>query len=63
MGLFEMDGGCAVKPTYDLSSPLFDRIVIHLDPHYYSGKDFVIEAHHNSPPTSTSSPRGSTAGR
>jgi predicted alpha-1,2-mannosidase len=49
MGLFELDGGCAVKPTYDLSSPLFDRVVIHLDPHYYSGKDFVIEAHHNSP--------------
>lgn len=49
MGLFELDGGGAVKPTYDLSSPLFDRIVIHLDPHYYGGKDFVIEAHHNSP--------------
>ncbi|HUJ43795.1 MAG TPA: GH92 family glycosyl hydrolase [Opitutaceae bacterium] len=48
LGLFEMNGGCAVRPTYDLSSPLFDRIVIHLDPHYYSGKDFVIEAHHNS---------------
>lgn len=49
MGLFEMDGGCAVKPTYDLSGPLFNRIVLHLDPHYYGGKDFVIEAHHNSP--------------
>jgi len=49
MGLFEMDGGCAVKPIYDLSSPLFDRIVIHLDSRYYSGKDFVIEAHNNSP--------------
>ena len=49
LGLFEMDGGCAVKPTYDLSSPLFDRIVIHLDPHYYGGRDFVIEAHRNAP--------------
>jgi predicted alpha-1,2-mannosidase len=49
MGLFEMDGGCSVKPYYDLGSPLFERIVIHLDGHYYSGKDFVIEAHHNSP--------------
>jgi predicted alpha-1,2-mannosidase len=49
MGLFQLDGGCAVKPYYDLSSPLFNRIVLHLDPHYYSGKDFIIEAHHNSP--------------
>lgn len=49
MGLFEMDGGCSVRPGYDLGSPLFDRVVIHLDPHYYSGRDFVIEAHHNSP--------------
>jgi putative alpha-1,2-mannosidase len=27
MGLFEMDGGCAIRPFYDLSSPLFDRVV------------------------------------
>ena len=49
MGLFEMDGGCSAHPGYDLSSPLFDRVVIHLDAHYYSGRDFVIEAHGNSP--------------
>jgi len=49
MGIFEMDGGCSIKPYYDLSSPLFDRIVIHLDPQYYNGREFVIEAHHNSP--------------
>jgi predicted alpha-1,2-mannosidase len=42
MGMFEMDGGCAVKPYYDLSSPLFDKAVIHLDPKYYSGKTFTI---------------------
>jgi predicted alpha-1,2-mannosidase len=49
MGLFEMDGGCSCTPGYDLSSPLFDRIVIHLDPKYYSGKEFVIETRHNAP--------------
>jgi len=49
LGLFEMEGGCSMKPYYDLSSPLFDRAVLHLDSHYYGGKDFVIEAHHNSP--------------
>jgi predicted alpha-1,2-mannosidase len=49
MGLFEMDGGCSVRPYYDLSSPLFDRIVIRLDRRYYGGREFVIEAHGNSP--------------
>ena len=49
LGIFEMEGGCSVKPYYDLSSPLFDRAVLHLDSHYYGGKDFVIETHHNSP--------------
>ena len=49
MGLFQMDGGCAVKPYYNLGSPLFDRVVLHLDKHYYGGRDFVIEAHKNSP--------------
>lgn len=42
MGMFEMDGGCAVKPSYDLSAPLFDKTVIHLDPKYYAGKTFTI---------------------
>jgi predicted alpha-1,2-mannosidase len=49
MGLFEMDGGCSVKPGYDLSSPVFDRVVIHLDPRYCRGKEFTIEARNNSP--------------
>lgn len=48
MGLFEMQGGCGVRPYYDLSSPLFDRVVIHLDPRYYPGKTFTIEAQNNS---------------
>ncbi len=48
MGLFEMDGGCASRPYYDLSSPLFNRITIHLDPDYYGGKTFTVEARNNS---------------
>jgi predicted alpha-1,2-mannosidase len=48
MGLFEMDGGCSVKPYYDISSPLFDKIVIHLDPKYYPGKYFTIKTVNNS---------------
>ena len=48
MGLFEMDGGCSANPAYDLGSPLFDRVVLHLDPKFYPGKTFVTEARHNS---------------
>lgn len=49
IGLFEMDGGCSTKPIYEIGSPLFSRIVIHLDRKYYSGREFVIEARNNSP--------------
>ena len=48
MGLFEMDGGCSVNPYYDLSSPLFNKITIHLDSKYYNGNKFTIEARNNS---------------
>jgi predicted alpha-1,2-mannosidase len=48
MGLFEMDGGCSVNPYYDVSSPLFNKAIIHLDPKYYGGKTFTIRTVHNS---------------
>ena len=32
-----------------MGSPLFSRIVIHLDPNYYPGRQFVIETKNNSP--------------
>ena len=47
MGLFEMDGGCATEPYYNLTTPLFDKIVIHLDDQFYSGKTFTIITDHN----------------
>lgn len=49
MGLFEMDGGVTSEPQFDLSSPLFDKVVIHIDPRYNGGKPFVIKAVNNSP--------------
>lgn len=49
MGLFEMDGGTSSDSFLDLTSPLFDRTVITLDPAYYSGRQFIIEARRNSP--------------
>jgi len=48
MGLFEMDGGAAAKPTYEVGSPIFDKVTIYLDDKYYKGGKFVIEARNNS---------------
>lgn len=48
IGLFEMDGGCSQKPIYEIGSPLFRRIVVHLDRKYYRGRQFVIEARNQS---------------
>ena len=48
MGLFHVNGGAPLEPFYDLSSPLFDRIVIHLDHRYYEGKTFTIRTMNNS---------------
>ena len=48
MGLFEVDGGCAIRPGYDLTSPLFREIIVHLDSTYYRGRTLVIEAENNS---------------
>ncbi len=44
MGLFQTNGGASVEPFYEIGSPLFKKITIHLDPDYYPGKTFVIEA-------------------
>jgi predicted alpha-1,2-mannosidase len=48
MGLFEMDGGCAVRPIYEIGSPLFDKVTIHLDQKYYPARQFVIQTRNNS---------------
>ena len=48
MGLFEMDGGASTQPAYELSGPIFNKITIQLDPKYYQGGEFVIEAKNSS---------------
>jgi len=48
IGLFEMDGGSAVEPVYELSGPIFEKITIQLDSNYYPGKEFIIEAKNTS---------------
>ena len=49
MGLFDLRGGAAREPVYEITSPAFDRIAIRLDSRYYPGGEFVIETRHNSP--------------
>ena len=49
IGLFEMKGGADINPSYDLSSPIFDQIIIHLDKDYYQGGSFKIDVLNNSP--------------
>lgn len=48
MGLFQTDGGASTKPFYEIGSPLFEKVTINLDPKYYPGKTFTIEAHNTS---------------
>lgn len=49
IGLFSTRGGTAEVPIYEVSSPIFDKVTLHLDPAYYPGKTFTIETQHNSP--------------
>lgn len=37
------------EPQFDLSSPLFDKVVIHIDSRYHGEKPCVIKAVNNSP--------------
>lgn len=48
-GLFSTNGGVNMKPYYEISSPFFRRIVIHLNQHFYPGKRFVIETKNYAP--------------
>lgn len=48
MGIFQMSGGAAIDPVYEIGSPIFDKITIELNPDYYQGEQFVIETRNNS---------------
>ena len=48
IGLFEMRGGAAINPIYEIGSPIFDKITIHLNKDYYVGEKFIIETKNNS---------------
>jgi predicted alpha-1,2-mannosidase len=42
MGLYDVQGGCSIDPQFQVSNPMFDQVVIHLNQKYYSGDRFVI---------------------
>ncbi len=48
IGLFNIQGNESANPVYDITSPIFDEVVIQLDQRYYSGKEFIIRTHNNS---------------
>lgn len=49
IGLFSINGGSAINPSYEITSPVFDEVTITLDNDYYSGDKFTIRVHDNSP--------------
>lgn len=48
IGLFSLTGTCSINPEYDITSPVFDEVVIKLNNNYYTGKEFVIKTYNNS---------------
>lgn len=48
IGLFNIVGNESVKPFYEITSPIFNEVIIHLDPKYYPGKTFIIKTYNNS---------------
>ena len=49
IGLFNVSGGSDREPFYEITTPIFDKITVHLDPNYASGQTFVIEALNQAP--------------
>ena len=42
-----MNGGTDQNPQYQIGSPLFNKVSIQLNPDYYKGKKFIINAKNN----------------
>jgi predicted alpha-1,2-mannosidase len=49
MGLFDIQGGTAPDPQFQLSSPLFDEVRIQLHPKHHGGEAFAIKSKGNAP--------------
>ncbi len=48
IGLFQIDGGTREEPVYEIGSPLFEKVTIHLGGRYDRGESFTIEARNTS---------------
>ncbi len=48
IGLFCINGGSSLNPSYEITSPIFDEVEIFLSPEYYEGKVFKIKTYNNS---------------
>ncbi|MDP0491712.1 MAG: GH92 family glycosyl hydrolase [Verrucomicrobiota bacterium JB023] len=49
MGLFDMTGGAAQDPQFDILAPVFDKVTIKLNPDYHKGGEFTIVANNQAP--------------
>jgi predicted alpha-1,2-mannosidase len=49
LGIFQITWGCEENPAYELGSPIFDKITLHLNPQYHQARHFTIEVLDNSP--------------
>lgn len=49
IGLFDVQGGAPEEPTYQIGSPVFDKVVVHLSPFNAQGKTLVIKTIGNGP--------------
>ncbi len=47
IGLFDARGLTSPDPSFQIGSPLFDKVTVTLNPDYYKGKKFVIETQGN----------------
>jgi len=48
MGLFSLTGNNSIDPIYEITSPVFDEITIHLSEEYHGGDQFKIVTRNNS---------------
>jgi predicted alpha-1,2-mannosidase len=49
IGLFDVQGCTPEEPTYQIGSPMFDKITIHLSPFNATGETLIIRAENNGP--------------
>ncbi len=48
LGLFDVKGLTQINPSFQIGSPMFDKVTIKLNKNYYPGNEFVIETKNNS---------------